>query len=319
MPARLRLRLPAAAFAAALALAAAPAAHAQLFVSAGTSIFRLDAAGNPTVFSAGGLLTNPRGIAFYALGNVYVANGTANNVIRITADGLTQSVFASTGLSTPNDLAFGPDGSLYVANPGSGTAGIQRYAADGTSLGRFGEAVTGTRGLDFGADGLLYVTSNTNNNVLRYAADGSSTTPVATFAASPNSPREMTFAADGSFYVVQNTGNAVQRYTASGTLLSTLPANGISNPQGLAVGSDGTVYVVNNSGTTGQIRRYNAAGQTLTAWSVTGTAFGASFAPRVAPVTVPEPGAAALALSGGLPLLGACVARRRRMGIADRG
>lgn len=119
MSLRLRPGLVALTALAVLALTA-PSAHAQqsLYVSNNNSTITKITNGVETTFASTGL-SNPTGLAFDPLGNLYAANG--NNTITKFTPGGVSSVFASTGLNGPYGLAFDQSGNLYAANYGNGT------------------------------------------------------------------------------------------------------------------------------------------------------------------------------------------------------
>lgn len=89
------------------------------------------------------LLSNPRGVAVDADGNVFIAD-TSNNRIREVSGGTIATVAgtgscaftgdngpaSAAGLCAPAGLAFGPDHSLFVADDGNGR--VRMIAADGT-------------------------------------------------------------------------------------------------------------------------------------------------------------------------------------------
>src|SRR5919107_915223 len=116
------------------------------------SLFRIDPGGELTAVT--GEITNPTGIAFDSLGQMYVTSRMDGTVYRVTpfhevvpfardlgvATGLAfdrdgrASVFFK-GLGRPNGLAFGSDGNLYVAASYKGRRGVVRISADGSDAG----------------------------------------------------------------------------------------------------------------------------------------------------------------------------------------
>ncbi len=133
-------------------------------------------------FASGGGLIAPYGIQFGPDHNLYVAGGVSGNVVRyngITGQFIDQFVpQGSGGLVFADGIVFGPDGNLYVAdNRGSGAerpSDVLRY--NGTT-GMFIDTFVSTdsgglnagRGLVFGLDGNLYVSSFRSSQVLRYS------------------------------------------------------------------------------------------------------------------------------------------------------
>ncbi|MFO0846567.1 MAG: Calx-beta domain-containing protein, partial [Gemmataceae bacterium] len=126
-------------------------------------------------------LNNPIGITFGPEGSLFIANRNANEVLRYSNGVLSTFVPAgSGGVALPRRAVFGPDGNgdgapdLYVASEGSGR--VLRY--DGLTGAFVDTFVTpgsaqGPMWLEFGADGILYVTArmtsgSLNMTFLRY-------------------------------------------------------------------------------------------------------------------------------------------------------
>ena len=134
----------------------------------------LDSAGNLYVangqgnnilkFTPGGVssvfaagLSNPYGLAFDSAGNLYVSNWGNSTVDKISPGG-SVSLFASTGLDYPQGMAFDSAGDLYVANWGDFNGTIEKFSSTGTNLGVFASVGGGEpQGLAFDSEGNLYV------------------------------------------------------------------------------------------------------------------------------------------------------------------
>jgi YVTN family beta-propeller protein len=82
------------------------------------TISKIDPSGVATIFATG--LNTPRGVAFDASGNLYVANSISSGIIS-KIDTLGNVTTFATGLSNPNGLVFDNSGTLYVANGGNNT------------------------------------------------------------------------------------------------------------------------------------------------------------------------------------------------------
>lgn len=93
-------------------------------------------------------LEDPRGMVVGPDGNLFIANGHADNVLEVDANDGSISVFVaagSGGLDFARDLVFGPDGDLYVISRGNNA--VLRYSG---SDGSFTDAFlpSGSPGLD---------------------------------------------------------------------------------------------------------------------------------------------------------------------------
>ena len=126
----------------------------------------------------------PRGLAFDAAGNLYVANAGANTVSKVTPAGAV-STFAS-GFNDPDGLAFDAAGNLYVANSGNNT--VSKVTPAGV-VSTFASGFNDPDGLAFDAAGNLYVANAGNNTVSEVTPAG----VVSTFASGFNVPVGLAF------------------------------------------------------------------------------------------------------------------------------
>ncbi len=141
-------------------------------------------------FVPAGVMMFPRGFVFGADGNLYLGNGAdpatgegGGTLIRF--DGATGAVldeaFVTDPELSPLDVILGLDDKLYVSSefpfgqPGAKST-VRVYGEDGrligvldAGLGEDGEALLqAPRGVGFGPDGLLYVSSTGTGSVLRF-------------------------------------------------------------------------------------------------------------------------------------------------------
>ncbi len=205
-------------------------------------------------------LAFPKGIAFDAVGNLYVAEESAHRILRVDPDG-SYSVIAGTGESGyagdggppaqakfafPTDIAVAADGSLYVADYSNhrirriGTDGIISTVA-GTGQGEILDSPTGVAIDD---DGTLYIADYGNHCIRRLDPDGTLHTVagmvnVAGFsgdggpatAARLTLPRDLEVGPDGSLYI-DDTGNERIRVVRPNSVIATIAGTGVDNTSG---------------------------------------------------------------------------------------
>ena len=220
--------------------------------------------GSTDGYALGVEFTFPRGLAFDALGQLYVADAGNHAIRRLSVSGASTTVAGSSGtfgtvdgtgtsarFNTPGAVAIDAAGNIYVADTDnhairlitsagvvSTLAGLSGSlgSADGTGrLARFNRP----SGLVVLPSGELLV-ADSGNHVLRLVT---SSGVVTTFAGSAGNAG----AADGS------------------RLLSTF-----RSPHGLAVAGDGTIYVADTENHT--VRRISSAGTVSTLAGLAGTA-----------------------------------------------
>jgi streptogramin lyase len=113
------------------------------------------------------------------------------------------------------------------------------------------------RGLGYGPDGNLYVSSLVTDNVLRY--DGTTGQFLDNFASGGDlrGPHGLVFGPDGNLYVCSIDSNAVLRYDGmTGQFIDDFASGGgLRVPHDLAFGPDGNLYVTSIG--TNSVERYN--------------------------------------------------------------
>ncbi|MBI6546921.1 MAG: hypothetical protein HY692_09015 [Cyanobacteria bacterium NC_groundwater_1444_Ag_S-0.65um_54_12] len=190
-------------------------------------------------FGTPGILADPRGITFDALGRLFVADGDNNRIYRIDATGSMPVSLSLSGasLNGPRGIAFGSDGKLYVANSGANNV----LAIDlGTATANvFLTGFAAPWGLAFDGLGNLYISNNKGDSIYRWTI----TSGLTAFADMP-SPGGLIYDSSGYLYAIDSTSNNVYRITATGAAL--LHASGVSSPTGIAkVGN--SFYVLSQS------------------------------------------------------------------------
>jgi subtilisin-like proprotein convertase family protein len=137
-------------------------------------------------FVSGGGLGDPEDLIWASspLGPVLlVSSHNTNQILAYDATGASLGAFVtagSGGLNGPEGLVIGPDGNLYVASKNNSEVLEYQGPNSTTTPGAFITTfvppglggLSSPEGLTFGPDGELYVTSDDNNQVLRYTGPG---------------------------------------------------------------------------------------------------------------------------------------------------
>lgn len=276
---------------------APPLAVGLLVGSRGSDrVLRYDGSGAAGgVFASDPALVRPVGITFGPDGNLYVAAGDTDRVLKLSAStGASLGTFTRGGaLQSPRNVNFGPDGAFYVADGFLGQ--ILRFDGDTGAFDRVfiqDPSLQGPTSFAFGPDGNVYVVSVLTNRVLRFdGATGALMGPFATTGLVQ--PHDVSFGPDANLYVTNSGSTVIQRFRGdTGEPIGAFVTDpALRQPLGMAWGPDGNLYVANQGAN--EIRRYDgASGASL------GTLVSAGAGGLAAPaffVFLPPPG---LTLSG---------------------
>jgi len=216
----------------------------------------------------------------------------SNNVLLYDANtGAFERVFAQgNGLINAIGMDFGPDGSLYVAS-GDNPQVFRFDGETGEFIDRFVENDPNTpedetanlvrpRGLVFGPDNHLYVSSGGSNRVNAYDGTTGEFLRIAATGGGLAGPIGVAFGLDGNLYVAGGTSGKVHRYDGTtGAAIDAFANLPTSNATGLVFGPNGNLYVGSGllravyeyDGSTGAFVKVAARGSGLQ--SVIGLAF----------------------------------------------
>jgi sugar lactone lactonase YvrE len=198
-------------------------------------------------------LNRPWGITRDVAGNFYVANSGANNVIKVSPQGVS-SVYAS-GFNGPRDVKFDATGTLYVSSQYDNT--IYTVAPGGTvAVYARGGVANSPQGMRYDAAGNLWIANN--DGTLRVLDSSGQSQVVATGL---SNPRGLALDTAGNAYVADYSSGSVQKISSTGQR-STF-ASGLSGPWGVAVDASGHVWV-SEYDNVGRIKTFDATGSLLT-------------------------------------------------------
>jgi len=214
--------------------------------------------GNPEVFISEALGW-PQDLVFLEnQGVVLVSNLITNRINRHDIEtGAFIDVFASNA-DGPTRMKIGADGLLYVLQ-WQGDGRVLRYELDGTFVGAFTDVgVSQAIGIDWDAQGRLYVSSFQDRSVRRFDSQGRDLGLFVT--TNLNGPTNIEFADNGDLLVVDWQGGAIRRFSDQGSFIEAF-AVGLSQPEGIARMPGGDLLIGN--GGSGSVRRYGPEGEFL--------------------------------------------------------
>ena len=136
------------------------------------TIGKVTPAGQGEVWVSLGEKSAGNGIVFDQAGQMYVADYTGHNVLKIDPASKAISVFAhEPKMNQPNDLAIGPDEVLWASDPnwGNSTGQLWRIGRD-RKVTQVAEKMGTTNGIEVSPDGkTLYVNESVQRNVWAFA------------------------------------------------------------------------------------------------------------------------------------------------------
>jgi len=241
----------------------------NIFATQNTSVVQFTSGSTTTIASGFSL---PGGITVDGLGNIFVADYTANTLYKIPAGSSTPAAVA-TGFNQPYELAADGTGNIFIGDGGNGV--IKEYPAGGGAVTTVISGLQTPKGVAVDVNGVLYVADAGFQQVRKY-------TPSGGYYISPALPAGLSF--NNSTGVISGTPTTITpvkdykitAYNASGSTQTTLRfgvAAPSSNLAGLTT-STGTLSPAFAAATTGYSVSvpYNASQITLTPISADGNA-----------------------------------------------
>jgi hypothetical protein len=213
---------------------------------------------NPEVFISDHL-NWPQDIFFLEeVGTVLISNFGTNRISKFDANtGDFLSEFAY-GIIGPTRMSLGPDSLLYVLQ-WEGNGLVKRYKLDGTFVDNFtSESVPQSIGMDWDAQGNLYVSSYTQDYVRKFDKNGQD---LGLFISSNlQGPTNIWFDENGDLLVSDYDGTAVKRFDSGGNYLGEF-LSGLSKSEGYAIQPNGNILIGN--GATKSVKMFDKDGNYL--------------------------------------------------------
>ena len=205
-----RARLLSAAFCglAALSIPAVPAARAQ------TAHF----AGAQTAVRGG--LNQPHGVAVDGSGNVYIADGNNNRVVRETPSGggyiqSTVANQANNGLANPHGVAVDGAGNVYIADTNNNRVLMETLSGGTYTQTIIGSGLSFPYGVAVDGGGDVYIADSFNNRVLKETLSGGTYTQTA-IGSGLSFPTGVAADGNGNVSIVDTNNNRVMEVATAG-------------------------------------------------------------------------------------------------------
>ena len=192
------------------------------------------------------------GVAFDVKGNIWVADGDNNKVVKLSIDGqllqtLRYASSRSDGFNCPTGVSVSTEDLIYICDRGNHRVTVHdeegkflfSFGSKGSGLGCFDQPLD----ITFGSDGLVYVTDNGNKRVSVWSKEGEKRDFKTKYA-----PTCIAATSDNHLLITSFSTNTVMVYTLEGELVHEFGKKGsapgrFDRPGGICVDEHGLVYV----------------------------------------------------------------------------
>ncbi len=185
------------------------------------------------------------GLAIDASGNLYIADGSGQNLYKWTASTATTAILVATGtgqLRTPVDVAVDASGFIYTLDNSRNK--VQKYTSAGAvSNANLITGLTNAFGFSMDNGGNIYIGDSGTGTVSVYSSAGTFLTSITN-----SDPEGVTTDAAGDMFVSNFTTNTVTKYIPTGGYVLNYVSGTTSLPPGLSF--NGTTGVISGTPTT---------------------------------------------------------------------
>ena len=209
--------------------------------------------GRASIISTGGVaLSSPFQAAIDGSGNIYVANYSGSNVVKIAAGGGSASVVNTGGLTLNEAAGVALDGAgnLYIADYGHSRIVLVKStgAASVLSITGLSRAINQPAALAMDGAQNLYISDWGNNRIVKVTPAGAGyVVPTGSYSLSPTGVTGVAVDGKGNVYIADRIANHIVKVAPSGAAsLVVVTGLTLTNPQGVAVDSCDNVYIADS-------------------------------------------------------------------------
>ena len=191
---------------------------------------------NGTGTDYGGL--TPTGIAVDAAGSAYIADATANRLVKITANNAALTTLIASGLSKAAQVAVDGAGNVYVAD--SGNNRIAKTTSTGAAVTTVGTGLSAPQGVAVDNQGDVFIADTGNNRVVELTAAGGQ---IAVNLTGLSAPTALAIDANNDIFVVDSGNKRVVELPVSFEQTTINLGTTAITPAAIAVDAAGDLYI----------------------------------------------------------------------------